>query len=852
MKIVFRVDASNLIGSGHVMRCLSLAEALRSITNNIFFACLPQSGDATTLIENRGFAVYFLTPPTSILNFNDDKGYLSWLTRSVAEDAADFICQVSSADLVITDHYAIGVQWHGVIKSAFHCNIVSIDDLGRDHEADLIIDQTLGRQPELYKGRGRVLAGPEYALLAASFASRREDGLDRVLSCDKPRVLIYMGGGDIHNVTLKVLEALVGKIDGFYTVLLSKAAEHYNTIKEWSAGKADVEHIGFVDDMATLMLNNDISIGAAGTSSWERACIGLPSILIPVADNQSEICLRLVGSGAAIAVDMESVSSQLKPAFLKLYEGWGGYSKASLSVCDGRGASRVLLEIEDLLAKKSNDGIELHLATEADTKMVYEWQALPETRRYALNSNIPTWAEHESWMINKLSITEDYFYIIKKRECGISCGVIRLDREARGSYIVSILVDPRHHGQGIGKAALSILDRIFPDVSLHAVVLEANAPSQKLFKKAGYKKISREKFIRKPIIRDKMEPYITIDKRRIGADYPPYIIAELSANHNGDINRAFQIMEAAKDSGADAIKLQTYTHDTITIDCDSEEFQIHGGLWDGQSLYQLYKEAHMPWNWHKPLFEKARELGITIFSSPFDFTAVDLLESLDAPAYKIASFELVDLPLIKRVAQSGKPMIMSTGMANKVEIKEAVETARENGCHELVILHCVSGYPAPSDQYNLKTIADIAKSFNVVAGLSDHTIDNTTAIASVVLGASVIEKHVTLDRNGGGADDSFSLEPLELKMLCRDSKAAWQAMGEASYKRVEAEKGNAKFRRSLYIVRDIMEGEFFSLDNVRSIRPGYGMAPKHLESVIGRRASQDLRKGTAMLPKFIK
>lgn len=340
-----------------------------------------------------------------------------------------------------------------------------------------------------------------------------------------------------------------------------------------------------------------------------------------------------------------------------------------------------------------------------------------------------------------------------------------------------------------------------------------------------------------------MNEYITIDGRKIGLDQPPYIIAELSANHNGDINRAFQIMEEAKRAGADAIKLQTYTHETITIDCDSEEFQIHGGLWDGQTLYELYKGAHMPWEWHKPLFDKAKELDITIFSSPFDFTAVELLEELDSPAYKIASFELIDLPLIKRVAQTGKPMIMSTGMANEEEIREAIQTARENGCQELVVLHCVSGYPAPADQYNLRTIADMRERFGVLSGLSDHTIDNATAVASVALGACLIEKHVTMDRNGGGADDSFSLEPHELQALCRDTKTAWQALGHINYERTEAEKGNVKFRRSLYVVKDIKAGDRFTVDNVKSIRPGYGLPPKMYETVLKRTANKDLVKG---------
>jgi len=343
-----------------------------------------------------------------------------------------------------------------------------------------------------------------------------------------------------------------------------------------------------------------------------------------------------------------------------------------------------------------------------------------------------------------------------------------------------------------------------------------------------------------------MKSFITINNRKIGPDYPPYIIAELSANHNGDIYRAYQIMEEAKRAGADAIKLQTYTHDTITMDCDSEDFQIHGGLWDGQTLYELYKGAHMPWEWHELLFAKAKELNITIFSSPFDFTAVDLLENLDTPAYKIASFELIDLPLIARVAKTGKPMIMSTGMANKEEIKEAIDCARSNGCEELVVLHCVSGYPAPAEQYNLRTISDISSRYDVLSGLSDHTIDNATAVASVVLGACLIEKHVTLNRNGGGADDSFSLEPKELAQLCKDSKTAWQALGKVNYERTDAEKGNVKFRRSLYAVKNIAAGEELTHENIKSIRPGFGLAPKYLDDVIGKKACTKIAGGTAL------
>lgn len=341
-------------------------------------------------------------------------------------------------------------------------------------------------------------------------------------------------------------------------------------------------------------------------------------------------------------------------------------------------------------------------------------------------------------------------------------------------------------------------------------------------------------------------PCISIAGRRIAADASPYIIAELSANHNGRLETALKIIEEAKKAGADAIKVQTYTADTITLNCDSEEFQIRGGLWNGKTLYQLYQEAHMPWAWHKPLFEHARKVGITIFSSPFDNTAVDLLEELNAPAYKIASFEAVDLPLIKYVASTGKPMIISTGMADADEIQEAIEAAREGGCKELAILHCVSGYPAPADDYNLRTIPDMMQRFGLVTGLSDHTLDNTTAITSVALGASIIEKHFTLTRSGGGPDDSFSLEPQELEALCRDSKTAWASLGQVDYGRKSSEQGNVKFRRSLYFVKSLKAGDVVTEDAVRSVRPGFGLSPKYLADVIGKKVNKDVVAATPL------
>jgi len=334
--------------------------------------------------------------------------------------------------------------------------------------------------------------------------------------------------------------------------------------------------------------------------------------------------------------------------------------------------------------------------------------------------------------------------------------------------------------------------------------------------------------------------------RAIGPGHPPYVIAEISANHNGRLDAAMALVEAAREAGADAVKLQTYRPDTITLDSDAEAFRIRGGLWDGRTLYELYEEAHTPWEWHKPLFEHARKLGITLFSSPFDATAVDLLEDLNAPAYKIASFEAVDLPLIRYVAATGKPMIISTGMADAAEIAEAVEAARAGGCTQLALLQCVSGYPAPAADYNLRTIPDMIERFGVVTGLSDHTLDNATAIASVALGASIIEKHFTLDRSGGGPDDSFSLEPAELRALVQGARTAWEALGSVDYGRKSSEQGNAQFRRSLYFVKDLKAGELVTADAVRSVRPGYGLAPKHLEEVIGRRVVADVERNTAV------
>ena len=338
--------------------------------------------------------------------------------------------------------------------------------------------------------------------------------------------------------------------------------------------------------------------------------------------------------------------------------------------------------------------------------------------------------------------------------------------------------------------------------------------------------------------------FMKINNREIGPNFPPYVVAEMSANHNRDINNAYKIIDVAKRAGANAVKIQTYKPDTITMDIKTPEFMIKGGLWNGKSLYELYESAFLPWEWHKPLIEYARKIGITIFSSPFDNTAVDFLEDMNMPAYKIASFEAVDIPLIKYVAQTGKPMIISTGMADQNEIQESINAAREGGCKDLAILQCVSSYPAPAEDYNLRTISNMQKKFNVVAGLSDHTINNTVAITSIALGASIIEKHVTLDKNGGGVDDSFSLEFKELRELCLEVKTAWESLGKVDYGKKSSESENIKFRRSLYFVKDLEAGGIITRKHIKSIRPGYGLESKYIEDVIGIRVNNSVKRGS--------
>lgn len=345
-----------------------------------------------------------------------------------------------------------------------------------------------------------------------------------------------------------------------------------------------------------------------------------------------------------------------------------------------------------------------------------------------------------------------------------------------------------------------------------------------------------------------MASNLRIANRPVGRDAPPFVIAEMSGNHNQSLSRALEIVDAAAKSAAHAIKLQTYTPDTMTLDLNEREFHIGDptSLWAGRSLYDLYREASTPWDWHKPLLDRARELGIIAFSTPFDTTAVDFLEDLGVPCYKVASFENTDLPLIRRVAATGKPVIISTGMATVSELDETVRAAREAGCRDLVLLKCTSTYPATPEHTNLLTIPHLRELFGCEVGLSDHTMGVGASVASVALGATMIEKHFTLNRADGGVDSTFSMEPAEMAQLVVETGRAWQALGEVRYGCLEAEKNSIQFRRSLYIVQDLKAGEVLTAENVRAIRPGHGLPPRYLDQVLGMRVKQDVRRGTAL------
>lgn len=505
LKVVIRADASSYIGSGHIMRCLVLADALKHDGHDVVFATRPQNGDLVSLIKQRGFSIYALQQPSNWLVPSTTADYVAWLQVSEHDDAQECATAFDSADLVITDHYGISTQWHKVVKQAYNCKIIAIDDLVRAHAADLIIDQTLLREPSEYhllNPKTTALTGTQYAIINTHFSHRHSSQLTALNALlNTPRVLLSMGGIDAPNATLQVLNVLKESANPpITTVLLSPRAPHYKSVTEFAVEhSAWLTHIDFVEDMAALMCEHDVAIGAPGSTSWERACVGLPSIVIALADNQQTICKNLEAVGAAISIELETINKNLMKAYEQLITDYSKMRTINLQLCDGQGVKRIMKHITQLLS----GSLTLRLATKIDIKQVYDWQCKPETRRYALNKDVPSLVEHQVWMTKKLASKNDYFYIIEltlnKGEKAISVGVVRLDMAPDNTYTISIFIAPEHFGKGVAKFALKQIDILHPTEIIHAVVLKENTASQVLFSRAGYQRINEEHFTRQPV-----------------------------------------------------------------------------------------------------------------------------------------------------------------------------------------------------------------------------------------------------------------------------------------------------------------------------------------------------------------
>lgn len=489
MKILIRVDASIWIGSGHVMRCLVIAKELKSAGYDVTFCCLPQNGDLIVFIENRGFKVISLTPSNLEYTPISDTDYTGWLQRTIDEDVADFKSLVDHANIVITDHYAIGKQWQQQIRAHYNCKIVAIDDLVRKHDADLLIDQTLGRNVNEYSNVSKALTGSKYAILEPRFSKLRSFAYQRNVDKNKIKILISMGAIDRFNLSLKVMKALSPIDNIFITVLLGKNSPHYLEVLSYCRKYKSINHIDFSNNMAELMLQHDIAIGAPGTTSWERCCLGLPSILIPVAENQEDNCKALVHANAVIKVDRKEISSQLLSAYKILINKYTEYHHNNMQICDGLGTYRVVEAIVKLMKHR----VKLRHATFSDTDLTYRWQSLPEIRKYFKNSNIPSYSEHSTWMEKTISSKDVELFIISDGSNDV--GSLRIDKKPNFSEAeISILIAPEYHGKGYGKLALDTLKKNFSGYTLNAFVQKDNKASQNLFEKSGFVRVDETNF----------------------------------------------------------------------------------------------------------------------------------------------------------------------------------------------------------------------------------------------------------------------------------------------------------------------------------------------------------------------
>lgn len=500
MKVVIRADASVHIGSGHVMRCLVLARGLVKQGHLVSFVCRPQVGDLIEFIEGEGFIVDLLAPPKTWLEPQHSADYIAWLQVPWLQDAQNLLTLVAVADLVIVDHYALNQGWQGYIKQALNCKIMVIDDLVRQHAADLLLDQTLLRLESEYQATDdtKLLTGCDFALLNPQFNYYRQHAVVSDKLCARPKLLLSMGGSDQPNATLSVLTALAKMPTlsrPLVTVLLGPRAPHYQQVKAFCLQQDDwITHLDFVDDMAELMSQQQVAIGAPGTTSWERACLGIPSIIVPLADNQQTISRNLVAVNAVYKLELDEIVEHLLSSYQRLLQNWSRLRVNNLKLCDGLGLNRVLKAMSNLVGV---DDLQLCNATEADIKLVFDWQCHPSTRLYALNQQVPTWTEHDNWMRCKLLQQQDYFYMITIADTDV--GVVRLDKIVETEYLLSIFIDPAYYNQGIARRALAYLDVLHPSITIHAQVLAVNVASQQLFTQAGYQRLSAESFTRYPL-----------------------------------------------------------------------------------------------------------------------------------------------------------------------------------------------------------------------------------------------------------------------------------------------------------------------------------------------------------------
>ncbi|CAG21086.1 UDP-2,4-diacetamido-2,4,6-trideoxy-beta-L-altropyranose hydrolase [Photobacterium profundum] len=513
MKIAIRVDASRHIGSGHVMRCLVLAKELRKEGHIVLFASRAQAGDMIDFVRSQGFSVRELIQPEQWQEPKHTADYQAWLQVSEEVDALSFIELVEAVDIVIVDHYGLNKTWESQVRVHYGCQIMAIDDLVRDHDCDLLLDQTYGRDSASYQHlvtpSAKVLLGCEYALLNPFFSQLREAAIERIQQPARlHRVMVSMGGVDNPNATLSVLNALSERRNQIelVTVVINPKAPHYDEVLDFVVEHSCwIKQYDFVENMAKMMLDHTVAVGAPGTTSWERACMGLPNVIIPLADNQQTISQNLIDVGASIAVELDKIGTCLPLVLDTLCDQYSDYRIRNLLLCDGLGLRRVVREIQSLMTASDDVGrsgeLSVRFATKGDIQLVFDWQQMPETRLYALNPLVPTWEDHQSWMIKQLAEPSHYFYILEnKLQNGEihAVGVVRLNRECHGHYLVSIFIDPACHGQGFGLKALEYLDTIHSDVTLNATVLKANTASQRLFSRAGYIQLSEEQFQRLP------------------------------------------------------------------------------------------------------------------------------------------------------------------------------------------------------------------------------------------------------------------------------------------------------------------------------------------------------------------